>query len=169
MTQRRCGEVKRNRKDMRRITKNRQPRRSPHLARFVPTFSALSLTPTFALYMTGPAERNALRERHAAKLAAFSTSVHDDESILSGKRRSFRLIFNRTRTAKSAKRQCDALCDERAAHRPFKNTPQESATKLRGRRGSSSNFACSASARSSRPSRSCARRRRASETSCRRR
>lgn len=90
---RRCGEVKRSGKDTRRITKYRQPRRSPHFTLFVPTCSATLLTPTLALSTTDPAERDALRERYAAKLAAFSTSVQDDESLLSGKRHSFRLFF----------------------------------------------------------------------------
>lgn len=51
----------------------------------------------------------------------------------------------------------------------FEITPQESATALRGRRGSSSSFACSASGRSSKPSTPCARCRKKRGTSCRRR
>ena len=51
--------------------------------------SASPLTPVLALHKTGPAERDALKERYTTKLAAFSTSAREDEAILSGKRRAF--------------------------------------------------------------------------------
>jgi len=95
--------------------------KSPHFALFLRASSASSLTPISTLDIADPAEQDALQDRYAAKLASFPTSVRDDESVLSGKQRSFRACCHCAMSAMIMNSQCNALCDKRAAHRPLQN------------------------------------------------
>ena len=77
--------------------------------------------PLKILQLTGLAERTALIERYAAKLASFTTSAQEDESILSGKRSFFGVAFCEFISAETGRQRCGAPCDERAAHSTLKN------------------------------------------------